>query len=64
MKSTHLRGVCLAFALVFSILVAVAGGVLAHLAGDGPARSLIIAAAAFGAALALALTTLKFLLDR
>ncbi|MFG2052009.1 hypothetical protein ACGFIW_31835 [Micromonospora sp. NPDC048935] len=64
MKAIHLRAVCLAFALLISILVAVGGGVLAHLAGDGVARAVITAAAAFAATMALALTTLSFLLRR
>ncbi|MFD6608636.1 hypothetical protein ACFWD1_07080 [Micromonospora chalcea] len=61
MKTTHLRAICLAFAALTSTLIAIGGGVLSHLAGDNTAQAMITAAAAFAAAMALALSALAFL---
>lgn len=55
------RALWLTCALIFSIIVGVAGGVLAFLAGDNAARAIISGGATFGGTTALLIVILNFL---
>jgi hypothetical protein len=61
MDTPMVRGLWLAYAVLLSVVIGVAGGVLAYLGGDGPAKAIIAGGATFATTVGLAVLVLTFL---